>query len=265
MQKSEEGLYEPVKDDQIMNAETVLESNNVIETVVTEKYEKITQIAVKGTIEASTMKRLTPREVLFEGGREIHFEESEEQTKRYYVYGKYGVEGIHTDEGSAIDQANNISGVVINDGGYYVWMKGNRRLSNQIMAIQERTVTESKNSLAVCLDAMLEYEGVVRNSEYMLGRGQSVLSILRESLPDVQVLDLNRCTLDSVLYYVDQDIPVLVMLQDGTAVLLVGYNEKNTVVMNPETGTIYKVGMNDSKEWFEQNGNCFITYIRNKE
>ena len=265
VQKSEEGLYEPVKDDQIMNAETVLESNNVIETVVTEKYEKITQIAVKGTIEASTMKRLTPREVLFEGGREIHFEESEEQTKRYYVYGKYGVEGIHTDEGSAIDQANNISGVVINDGGYYVWMKGNRRLSNQIMAIQERTVTESKNSLAVCLDAMLEYEGVVRNSEYMLGRGQSVLSILRESLPDVQVLDLNRCTLDSVLYYVDQDIPVLVMLQDGTAVLLVGYNEKNTVVMNPETGTIYKVGMNDSKEWFEQNGNCFITYIRNKE
>ena len=126
-------------------------------------------------------------------------------------------------------------------------------------------MTESKNSLAVCLDAMLEYEGVVRNSEYMLGRGQSVLSILRESLPDVQVLDLNRCTLDSVLYYVDQDIPVLVMLQDGTAVLLVGYNEKNTVVMNPETGTIYKVGMNDSKEWFEQNGNCFITYIRNKE
>lgn len=91
------------------------------------------------------------------------------------------------------------------------------------------------------------------------------MSILRESLPDVQVLDLNRCTLDSVLYYVDQDIPVLVMLQDGTAVLLVGYNEKNTVVMNPETGTIYKVGMNDSKEWFEQNGNCFITYIRNKE
>lgn len=263
--KTEEGLYEPVKDDHIMNAETVLESKNVVESIVTEKYEKITQIAVKGTIEASSMKHLTPREVLFEGGREINFAESQEQTKRYYVYGKYGVESIHTDEGSAIDQANSISGVVVNDGGYYVWMKGNRRLSNQIMAIQERSVTESKNSLAVCLDAMLEYEGVVRNSEYMLGRGESVLSILRESLPEVEVLDLNGCTLDSVLYYVDQDIPVLVMLQDGTAVLLVGYNEKNTVVMNPETGTIYKVGMNDSKEWFEQNGNCFITYIRDKE
>lgn len=263
--KTEEGGYEAIRDDQIMNAETVPESKNIIETVITEKYEKITQIALKGTIEVSSLKHLTPREVLFEGGRSISFEKSEDQAERYYVYGKYGVESIHTDEGSAINQANEISGVVINEGGYYVWMKGNRRLSNQIMAIQEKTVTEAKNSLAVCLDSMLEYEGVVRNSEYMLGRGESVLAILRESLSEAQVLDLTGCTLDSVLYYVDQDIPVLVMLQDGAAVLLVGYNEKNTVVMNPETGTIYKVGMNDSKEWFEQNGNCFITYIRNKE
>ena len=263
--KTQEGGYEPIQDDQIMNAETVAESKNSIETVITEKYEKLTQIALKGAVEASAMKHLTPREVLFEGGRDISFDESENQTERYYVYGKYGVESIHTDEGSAVNQANDISGVVVNEGGYYVWMKGNRRLSNQIMAIQERSVTESKNSLAVCLDAMLEYEGVMRNSEYMLDRGESALSILHESLPEVQILDLTGCTLDSVLYYVDQEIPVLVMLQDSAAVLLVGYNEKNTVVMNPETGTIYKVGMNDSKEWFEKNGNCFITYIRARE
>ena len=39
------------------------------------------------------------------------------------------------------------------------------------------------------------------------------------------------------------------------------FNELNIVVMNPETGTVYKKGMNDSKEWFEKNGNCFITYV----
>lgn len=60
----------------------------------------------------------------------------------------------------------------------------------------------------------------------------------------------------------NKDIPVLVMLEDGNAVLLIGFNEKNTVVMNPETGTVYKVGMNDSAEWFEKSGNHFITYIR---
>ena len=44
--------------------------------------------------------------------------------------------------------------------------------------------------------------------------------------------------------------------------LLIGFNEMNTVIMNPETGTVYKMGMNDSKEWFEKNGNRFITYVR---
>ena len=160
--------------------------------------------------------------------------------------------------------------MVIDEGGYYVWTKGNRELRNQIMAIQGETVTEDKDSLAICLDTMLAYEGVVRNSEYMLKKGETVVDILKDSLPEVQVLDLTGCSLDAVLYYVNQDIPVLVMLNDGSAVLLVGFNEKNTVVMNPqstdlENGIVYKVGMNDSREWFEQNGNCFITYIRNEK
>ena len=125
-------------------------------------------------------------------------------------------------------------------------------------------MTDEKDSLAICLDTMLEYEGVIRNSKYMLASGESVLGILKEGLPDVQVLDLTGCSLDAVLYYVNKDIPVLVMMRDGSAVLLIGFNELNTVVMNPEMGTVYKVGMNDSKEWFEENGNSFITYIRNE-
>jgi hypothetical protein len=51
-------------------------------------------------------------------------------------------------------------------------------------------------------------------------------------------------------------------LNDGTAVLIVGFNEYNIVVMNPTTGKLYKKGMNDSKEWLEDNGNSFITYVK---
>ena len=248
-----------------MNAETAIESQNKVETAITEKYEKLTQIALKRAIAADSMKHLTPREVLFEGSRNVDFEVSEDTAGRYYVYGKNGLEDIYTDEGSAVNCADGISGVVVNEDGYYVWMKGNRSLKNQIMAIQGELMTEEKNALAVCLDAMLAHQGVVRNSEYMLNRGESVFDILRDSLPDAQILDLTGCSLDAVLYYVNQDIPVLVMMQDGSAVLLIGFNEQNTVVMNPEMGTVYKVGMNDSREWFESNGNCFITYIKNEE
>lgn len=265
MKKEEDGTYASIKDDQIMNAETAAANKNTIEVVATEKYEKLTQIALKGPIDTVSMKHLTPREVLFEGGRSIALVSSQSDLERYYVYGKDGIEAICMDEANAVALADDISGVVINEDGYYVWMKGNRSLSNQIMAIQGEMKTEEKSSMAVCLDTMLEYEGVVRNSKYMLEGGKSPYAILKESLTDVRLLDLKGCSLDSVLYYVNQDIPVLVTMKDGTAVLLIGFNEKNTVVMNPETGTVYKVGMNDSKEWFEENGNCFVTYIRNSE
>ena len=265
VEKDEDGQYIEIKDDQIMNAEIPSANKNSIETVVTEKYEKLTQIALKSEIDAAAMKHLTPKEVLFEGGRNIRLSEGEALTERYYVYGKYGIDGIFMDEGRAVNLAYDISGTVINETGSCVWLKGNRNQKNQIMAISGEQETEEKNSLTICLDTMMAYEGVIRNSEYMLNRGDSVMSILEENLEEAQVLDLTGCSLDAVLYYVNQDIPVLVMMQDGTAVLLIGFNEMNTVVMNPETGTVYKVGMNDSKEWFEQNGNCFITYIPNEK
>ena len=76
------------------------------------------------------------------------------------------------------------------------------------------------------------------------------------------ILDLSGCPLDAVLYYVNMDIPVLATLQDGGAVLVIGFNELNVVLMDPETGTIYKKGMNDSAQWFAENGNCFIAYAK---
>ena len=50
----------------------------------------------------------------------------------------------------------------MDEQGSYVWARGNRSLKNQIMAITGAAITEEKNSLAVCLDVMLQYEGIMR-------------------------------------------------------------------------------------------------------
>lgn len=55
---------------------------------------------------------------------------------------------------------------------------------------------------------------------------------------------------------------MLATLEDGNAVLIVGFNELNIVVMDPVDGTLEKRGMNDSTGWLEENGNQFISYIR---
>lgn len=263
VEKNEEtGGYEEIADTQILNAKAKTEGSNRLETVSTERYESIVQIAAKGGMEAKTMKKLTPKEVLFEGERTVALKDTGGNTPRYYVYGKNGVEGIFTEEGSAVNLAYDTSGIVVNEKGSYIWIKGNRSLKNQIMKIKGTGITEEKNSLAICLDTILQYEGVMRNTEYMLNRGDTVPDILKENMENVRVLDLTGCSLDAVLYYTNRDIPVLATLNDGNAVLIVGFNELNTVLMDPLTGTIYKKGMNDSREMFEENGNRFITYIR---
>ena len=262
--KSEDGTYVEIAEDQIVDAESVSLGRNTMEVVVTQNYEKIRQIVLRKEIDVNSMKQLTPKEVLFEGERSVYLRSSDEEQEQFYVYGKYGIRGIYGNEDQAVDAAESEAGVVLNSAGNYVWKKTIRSTRNQIMAIQPDMVTEERDSLAVALDTMLSYEGIMRNSAYMLQSGETIRSILEGALSECQVLDLSGCSLDAVLYYVDRDIPVLVMLQDGNAVLLIGFNEMNTVIMNPQTGTIYKMGINDSKTWFKENGNRFITYIRNE-
>ena len=261
IQRSENGSYQEILDDQIMNNVEEEPGQNKVVTADIDIYERYVQIQTKTTIDTKTIKVLNPKEVVFEGGIELTLDAVSE-VSRYYVYNAYGVQGIYSAPGKAVKEAYDSSGVVANDRGITVWLKGNRVSRNQIMAIKEESVTDQKNSLTVCLDNILRHAGITRNTEYDLAQGKTAIQILEENMTGVQVLDLSGCSLDAVLYYVNQDIPVLAILEDGEAVLVTGFNEFNVVIMEPSTGKLYKKGMNDATAWFAENGNHFITYMR---
>ena len=261
IQRSENGSYQEILDDQIMNNVEEEPGQNKVVTADIDIYERYVQIQTKTTIDTRTIKVLNPKEVVFEGGRELTLDAVSE-VSRYYVYNAYGVQGIYSAPGKAVKEAYDSAGVVANDRGITVWLKGNRVSRNQIMAINEESVTDQKNSLTVCLDNILRHAGITRNTEYDLAQGKTAIQILEENMTGVQVLDLSGCSLDAVLYYVNQDIPVLAILEDGEAVLVTGFNEFNVVIMEPSTGKLYKKGMNDATTWFAENGNHFISYMK---
>lgn len=261
IQRSENGSYQEILDDQIMNNVEEEPGQNKVVTADIDIYERYVQIQTKTTIDTKTIKVLNPKEVVFEGERELTLDAVSE-VSRYYVYNAYGVQGIYSAPGKAVKEAYDSSGVVANDRGITVWLKGNRVSRNQIMAIKEESVTDQKNSLTVCLDNILRHAGITRNTEYDLAQGKTAIQILEENMTGVQVLDLSGCSLDAVLYYVNQDIPVLAILEDGEAVLVTGFNEFNVVIMEPSTGKLYKKGMNDATAWFAENGNHFISYMK---
>lgn len=261
IQRSENGSYQEILNDQIMNNVEEEPGQNKVVTADIDIYERYVQIQTKTTIDTRTIKVLNPKEVVFEGGRELTLDAVSE-VSRYYVYNAYGVQGIYSAPGKAVKEAYDSAGVVANDRGITVWLKGNRVSRNQIMAINEESVTDQKNSLTVCLDNILRHAGITRNTEYDLAQGKTAIQILEENMTGVQVLDLSGCSLDAVLYYVNQDIPVLAILEDGEAVLVTGFNEFNVVIMEPSTGKLYKKGMNDATTWFAENGNHFISYMK---
>ena len=262
VRRTEEGSYIPIDDDQIMNSVAADSGKNTVEIINAGIYEKQVQIVLKNNVDKKGLQILTPKEVLFEGGRELSLSEEESRKARYYVYGPQGIEGIYMNPANAVNLAYDRSGVVCDDKGNYIFRKGNRVTRNQIMAITGTEATEERSSVSVCLDTMLALEGVVRNTQLQLKQGEGPYEILQDSLNEYQILDLTGCPLDAVLYYVNQDIPVLALLNDGNGVLITGFNESQIVIMDPGTGTLYKRGMNDSAEWLEQNGNLFVTYVR---
>ncbi len=257
--KGADGRFNATVEDHIMNNVEKKTGKNHVVTSSIDVYEQYVQIRVKNPIDLKNLKILTPKELVFEGGRTLELDKDEE-TNKYYAFGPYGVNGIYTQPAPAVKEAARVSGVVVNSEGSIVWKKKNRVAKNQILAIKADEDMKTKNSLAVCLDEMLKHRGIVRNSQYLLEQGQTAEEILAQT-SDWEVLDLSGCSLDSLLYYVNMDYPILVPLKNDEAVLIVGFNEYNSVIFDPVEGSIYKKGLNDTAAWLEENAKGAVTYI----
>ncbi len=258
--QGEDGDLTDIPDDHITSNIETKEGKNILTYVPTEEYEKLAQIKIKNEMDLKSMMFLTPKEVLYEGGREIRLESSDTKD-RFMVYGDGEIVGIFDKPAKAVAYAYDIRGTVMDIYGNEIYRRGEILPRNQIMAISERSTTESKDSLAVCLDTMLGLMGVSRNTEFMLADGQNAYDILGNNLGEAYILNLTGCPLDVTLYYANRDIPVLAYMDDKTAVLIIGFNEQNIVLMDPTQGTIYKVGRKDARDLFEENGNRFLTYV----
>lgn len=255
------GKYVETVPEQIMSNEIAVATKNTISVVAIDKYEKYVQIKLKSEISKKNLQILTPKWVVYEVELSVELGE-ETRNNQLYVYGMGELIDVYNTPAYAVKAAYEGSGYVLDGNGAVVWLKGNRVTKNQIMAIKEKSCQAGESSLAVCLNTILEFEGISKDTNVALQQGENAIDILQEGMPDCRILDLEGCTLDAILYYVNQDIPVLATVENGQAVLVVGFNEFNVVIFEPSTGRLYKKGMNDSAEWFTKNGNKFITYLK---
>ncbi len=246
--------------DMIMNREG--EEGRLVGVEVVSEGEKGAQvrIALSELTSEKRPKLLTPKETILTEDRTLVLKD-ESTAARYYVYVKGDVVFTTDQVTEAVTEANARMGVVIGDDLSYIWKRARKTVQNPFRDITVGAEDVSAGSVAQCINAMLEKEGINISVSALIEGGETPKNILNNTMKDMRVLDLTGCGVEETLYYVSCGNPVFAMTGGNDAVLIVGYDSGNVFLFDPVGRTVRKETLSDAAEMFTSAGNIFFTYL----
>ncbi|MEH2944689.1 hypothetical protein VSQ32_18035 [Lachnospiraceae bacterium KK002] len=253
--------YESVEQDTIKNQQLESSRKIILETTQTEKKQCQVRIVLGASSEKTARQPqvVVPKEVVLKEKRVVKLDSGSEQ-ETYYVYsgGKILLSTPSLKE--AIISADQSMGVVIGQEQKYIWQRGRKSVQPAIGPGTVDLAGVSDNPASRCLTYLLRTEEINIDVDDLVAQGETPRQILEEALNGRKVIDLTGCGVEQVLYYVNLNTPVFAMVEQG-AVLIVGYDEHNTLLYYPDLNVVRKMGRQDSNTMFEEAGNVFLGYI----
>lgn len=227
-------IYTSISQDYISSNEEDRGSSIILESFSTERKQTQMRISYEEGISELSPKILRPKQVLTDDVITVTLSDKTE-TEKYYVYGMGELVAVYDKAAYAIQKAEQISGVVISSDQAYIWEKGNRDLVYYI-EMEPFGNAEGKTSLQTCEEKMQTY--------------------------GAKEVNLTGCTLDQVLYVINKGLPVIAMTDMNHAILLTGYSMTDITYIDPDTGSVNIVSVNDMSAMVAGSGNTFIGYIQ---
>ena len=256
-----DGKISPATQDQIVANKGGDDNYNTITTALTATYQTITQVELKNKIDTTTLKHVKAKEVFFEGRRTIEVDTN--SVKAYCTaHNPWRVTEYVADAGEAMQKADALDGYARDAEGLVIWRKAATVTKNQIMAIELEAATPERNSKNICLDIMLRQIGSPRDTLEELKQGKTCQQILANASEDYVFMDVTSSSLPGLLYYTNQDIPIMVLYDTGEALLITGFNQFNIVVMDPVNKKLGYMSRSDASEMLEETENQVFTYYR---
>lgn len=176
---------------------------------------------------------------------------------KYYIYAYGNITGSTYDAGTAIRQADEQMGVVMDNHNHIVWERGGKFLSSTVSLMDKTTVSGNVSSMKACIHMLLESAQVSEDASRL--KGASAMDILK-NYTDTPV-NLTGCTVDEILYFVSSGKPVIAMKNSTQAVLINAYTSSFVSWFDPSTGSTTKMSPNGAEKFFENAGYIFISYI----
>ena len=231
-------IYKAVKKDNIMNNNTTSTDLTSAEQTNSTRQGVIVRLTFDDSPSAEEPLVLYAK-VSSVGEKTVDIQVDKSSTEEvYYVYARGGLDSVWTDPAKAVQRADKQTGVVLNRAQQYVWERGNMKTQ---LTLNTTDIPE------IIRTASLD----VQNLQNGLG-------------DSAKVVNLSGCSLENVLYEVSAQRAVIAKTGADSSVVIVGYDQYNTYLLDPSTGEVKPYGMNDSTALFQSAGNVFITYLDQK-
>ena len=219
-------------EDHIVSTDTEEAVSMGISTQTTDRKQTEVLLRVGSTLSGKEPQISRSKVLTYDTSRTIELPGGTDNRSYYYVYAGGRMMEVCSYANQAIQIADANVGVVVDSQQNYVWVRGDKNTRVEL----------NLEKLPAIMTA-----GTTDLAQIESGTGKAAV-------------DLSGCTLEQVLYFVSHGRPVIAMTADGP-VTIVGYDEYNTYLVDPDGTEWYYAGMNDSTEMFEAAGNIFISYL----
>ena len=249
------GHFRNTSDDSIQNQKSDLSKSVKITTRVTEKALTENYISLPAGYILEKKPEINYTEyIMFTENTTLHLDDNKPSTTRYYIYSYGSITDCLTDAANAITLADEKMGVVMDNETHIIWERGGKFLSKELSGI---SYVNSDSSIKACTVMLLQGAQITTTIDKI--KGKSVISMLGNHLE--QPVSLIGCTLDEVLYFVSNGKPVIGMLSENHAVLIIGYTSSTVSFMDPVSRQKTTMPLTSAERAFSAAGYNFFSYV----
>ena len=255
------GVYAEIGQDTIMNREADSKQKIALDTSQSDTKLTVSAISIAGGKKPDKLKQLTAQMTINSHDTTVDLK-FDDNTVHFYVYAKGDVIFASDNISDAIKQANDSMGVVIDSNQQYVWMRARKNAVNAFANIACNETDKDADSVVKSVSAMLTYNDVTVSVSELIGAGSSAVDVLKNNLPDKEILDLQGVSSEDIIFYISQGNPVFAMTGNTSAVLVTGYSSNGALyIYNPDNGATTSMSHEDADRMFYNGGLHFITYM----
>ncbi|MCM1234461.1 MAG: hypothetical protein NC489_30540 [Ruminococcus flavefaciens] len=249
------GHFKKASDDSIQNQENKVSRSIDLTTRVTEKAltENYISLPAGYVLERKPDIKSTDYVMVTENTT-LHLQDNTPSVPRYYIYAYGTITDCLTDAAEAILTADEKMGMVMDSDSHIVWERGGKFLSKELSGI---SYADSDSSIKACTQMLLQGAQITTTVSKL--KGKSIVSMLDKHLE--QPVSLTGCSLDEILYFVSSGKPVIGMLSDNHAVLIIAYTSSTVSWMDPASKTKTTMSLLRADHLFSEEGNNFVSYI----